>query len=291
MTEPYQIVDFHNAQNPDSEFDMLPLRSMLDRDYDNHSPYALHQVQFFTILLFTGGVGSHTIDFVDYPCERGTLLVIRKDQIHKFSKSIHDGVILLFTLEFLGNFYAKTEGQKSLLLFNEFLNSPIFKLTESQLTMVIQLIDRLNYEYLNLSDHLSPSIIRSELQILISKLYRLKSTHNESESSKKYLSKFIRFHKSVEENFSKSLKVMDYAKWLAVSTKTLNTITQAIVQKSAKEFIDEVCINHIKRQLINSEKTIKEICYDSGLQETSNFSTYFKKRVGVTPEVYRRNKR
>ncbi len=293
MSNSYKKVHFQNSNNPSSKFDLVSLNDLLNRNYsiEDHSPFLFHQLKFFAIIFIQKGHGKHTIDFVDYECKKGTLLVIRKDQIHKFSKSNLEGILLIFTFDFLGSFYTKTETQKSLLLFNDFLNSPIMELTDSQFDVISKLIERFQQEYILNYDKHSQSIIRSELQILISKLHRINTQKHDIKTNKKHISKFIQFHNCIEERFSESLKVKDYARWLGVSTKTLNTVTQHIVQKSAKKFIDEICLNHIKRQLINTENSIKEISFKSGFEEASNFYSYFKKRVGKTPEEYRRSKR
>ncbi len=293
MSSNYKKVDFQNSKKPASDFDLVSLEELLSRDIQNHSLFAFHQLEFFAIIFIQNGSGKHTIDFVEYECTKGTLLIIRKDQIHKFSKSNMEGVLLVFTLDFLGNFYAKTEAQKSLLLFNEFLSTPKFQLSEPEFIRISQLVERLKEEYFTIYDKHSNSIIRSELQILISKLYRIntKKLPPHTERNKKYIFEFIRFHNCIEERFAQSLKVKDYAKWLNVSTKKLNAITQQVVQKSAKEFIDEICLTHIKRQLINSDKSTKEISYESGFEEPSNFYNYFKKRIGMTPEAYRKANR
>ena len=56
------------------------------------------------ILLFiTEGKGSHTIDFMDYTYQKGTLLTIRKDQIHKFTKSNSPQGYLLIFMMFIKN--------------------------------------------------------------------------------------------------------------------------------------------------------------------------------------------
>lgn len=288
MTDTYKKIDFQNSQDPSSRFDLLSLQQMMTREFIDHSPFRLHQVDFFAILFIQDGQGLHTIDFVDYKCKKGSLLVIRKDQIQKFHRSEMEGVLMVFTLEFLGRFYAKSEAQKSLLLFNEFLSSPLLQLSDEDYTPISQLINRMNAEYIDISDGHSQSIIRSEMQILISKLYRNKTETLELYTHKKYIAEFISFHNCIEERFTESLKVKDYAQWLGINTKTLNTVTQHIIKKSAKEFIDEICLNHIKRQLINSEKSIKEICFETGFEEPSNFYNYFKKRVELTPEEYRR---
>lgn len=288
MNSDFKKIEFQNIKNPSSGFDLVSIKELLSNDYLDHSPFALHQIEFFCILFVLNGSGKHTIDFVDYECKKGTVLVLRKDQLHKFSKSSIEGVILVFTLEFLGSFYTKTEAQKSLLLFNDFLTSPKIELSENQFIVFSNLLERLREEYLAIYDQNSPSIIRSELQILISKMYRLMTQKQDIKSNKKYISEFIHFHNCVEEKFSQSLKVKDYSSWLGMSAKTLNAVTQHIIRKSAKAFIDEVCVNHIKRQLINSEASIKEISYASGFVETSNFYIYFKKRVGKTPEEFRK---
>ena len=74
---------------------------------------------------------------------------------------------------------------------------------------------------------------------------------------------------------------------MSVSTKTLNTITKSIVNKSAKAFVDEISTKQIKRLLINTKLSIKEIAYQSGFEETTNFYKYFKRQTQVTPEQFR----
>ena len=117
-------IKFKNHQNPYAEFDMLELEKLFNRKYLDHSPYELHLVEFYIIILIEQGQGVHTIDFTEYNCERGTLLTIRKDQIHKFHKSNNvKGKLLLFTDEFLVSYLEKLEALKSLQLFNEVIDN------------------------------------------------------------------------------------------------------------------------------------------------------------------------
>jgi len=96
------------------------------------------------------------------------------------------------------------------------------------------------------------------------------------------------FHLGLDaQNVTNTTKVNDYAKMMAISAKTLNSISKSIVHKAAKEFIDEICIKQIKRLLINTPLSIKEIAYESGFEETTNFYKYFKRQVQMTPEQFR----
>lgn len=281
-------IKFQNHQNPYAAFDLVKLKYLFQRKKLDHSPFQLHIVEFYVIVLIEEGEGLHTIDFTEYKYEKGTLLTIRKDQIHKFHESSSaKGIVLLFTDEFLVSYLEKLEALKSLQLFNEVLGVPKIQLSEAELKEVSDLVKRIEKEYFKVNDDHSLGIIRSELHILTTKLYRIKSNKNQLIVNRKYLSEFIDFQNLVEQEVTKYTKVKDYAKLIGVSTKTLNTITKTIVNKSAKEFIDDICTKQIKRLLINTELSIKEIAYASGFEESTNFYKYFKRQTQITPEQFR----
>lgn len=288
MKEKTVKIKFNNQVNPNSAFDLLKLEALLQRTDLDHSIEQLHKVEFFMLILITEGQGYHTIDFTDYKLEKGTLITVRKDQIHKFFRSKNiKGFILLFTDDFLVSYLEKVETQKSLQLFNELLGVPKIQLSKSNFQIISNIVGRIENEYFNLMDDYALGIIRSELHILITKLYRIKSKSNQIIVDKKYLSEFIAFQKLVEDNVTRTTRVADYAKMMAISTKTLNNISKNIVNKTAKEFIDEINIKQIKRLLINTPLSIKEVAYNSGFFETTNFYKYFKRQVSMTPEQFR----
>ena len=288
MKEEPLHIKFQNSQNPQAGFDIIKLEELHAKKHVDHSPYDLHLVEFYIMILIEEGEGSHTIDFTDYAYKKGTLLTIRKDQIHQFHQSdIVKGTLLLFTDEFLVSYLEKLEALKTLQLFNEFLGVPKIQLSNIELTEFSNLINHIKNEYLTINDDYSLGIIRSELHIIIAKLFRIKSNKNEIINNRKYLSEFITFQNLVEKNATQSTKVKEYARMMGLSTKTLNNITKNIVNKSAKEFIDEICTKQIKRLLINSDLPIKEVAYASGFEETTNFYKYFKRQTKLTPEQFR----
>ncbi len=289
MEKPIHI-KFENRHNPQAGFDLLNLEDLQRRTDLDHSPFQLHLVAFYMIILIEEGQGNHTIDFTKYKYKKQTLLTVRKDQIHKFHlSSTVKGILLLFTDEFLVSYLEKLEALKSLQLFNEVLVVPKIHLSKTEMVEISNLVGRIKKEYFNVNDDYSLGIIRSELHILLAKLYRIKSQKNQIISSRKYLSEFIDFQNLIEQQVTKYKKVKDYAKLVGLSTKTLNTITKTIVHKSAKEFIDDICTKQIKRLLINTELSIKEIAYSSGFEETTNFYKYFKRQTQLTPEQFRIN--
>lgn len=288
MKEDPVHIKFRNRQNPQAGFDLVKLEELFSRENLDHSPSQLHIVEFYIIILIEEGQGAHTIDFSEYSFERGTALTIRKDQIHKFHKNRSvQGKLLLFTDEFLVSYLEKLEALKSLQLFNEVLGIPKIQLPENELREVSELIERIQTEYFSVNDEYTLGIIRSELHILIAKLFRIKSFVHPIIGKRKYLSEFIQFQNLVEQHATKFSKVKDYAPMMGLSSKTLNTITRSIVNKSAKEFIDDICTKQIKRLLINTELSVKEIAFASGFEESTNFYKYFKRQTSLTPEQFR----
>ncbi len=288
MKENTKHIQFRNTQNPIAQFDLIKLEKILQREYDDHSPTELHIVEFYLLIFIEDGHGYHTIDFTDYKCSKGTLLTIRQDQIHKFFRSGDlKGSILLFTDDFLVSYLEKTESQKTILLFNELLGAPKLQLNDSEFKNISQIVKRIENEYFKIGDDHSLGIIRSELHILIAQLFRAKAKREQINFEKKYLREFVQFQDLVEKKVSETSRVQDFAKHMGMSTKTLNTITKSVIHKTAKEFVDEVRTKQIKRLLINTKLSIKEIAYRSGFEETTNFYKYFKRQTQTTPEQFR----
>lgn len=289
ISDPIHI-KFENQSSPNASFEIVKLEELIQRTYVDHSPFKLHKVDFYIVILISDGESMHTVDFTDYHLQKGSILTIRKGQIQKFFQTTKvKGSLLLFTDSFLVSYLEKLEAQKSLQLFNELLGAPKIQLDTNEYSITKKIIDRIENEYTEEKDDYSLGIIRSELHILITKLFRIKSDKIPTVSSRKYLQEFIQLQNLVELNAHKTSRVKDYAIMLAMSTKTLNNICKAIINKTAKEFIDDIHIKQIKRLLINTPLPIKEIAYASGFEETTNFYKYFKRQVKMTPEQFRVN--
>lgn len=290
MKEHLINVQFKNRQNPNAQFDLVKLESLFSRKDLNHSPLKIHIAGFYILLFIEDGHGQHRVDFKDYSYSKGSIVTIRKNQLHQFYKSnTVKGLMLLFTDDFLISYLENTEAKKAFQLFNELLGEPKIQLTDEEYNEINNLVTRINIEYFTINDSYSLEIIRSELQILITKLYRIKSNRKQIISSKKYLGEFITLQQLVEDKVTETIRVKDYADIIGKSTKTLNNITQSIVNKSAKDFINEICIKQIKRLLLNTPLSIKEISYHSGFEETTNFYKYFKHHIQTTPEKFRQD--
>jgi len=289
MLPDIEYIHFQNTTVPKASFELVSLEALFSRGVEKDLKLeTLHQVDFYILIFVTKNTGSHTIDFTEYPYQKGTIISIRKDQIHKFHISNAKGFLLFFTSDFILSYLEQQEALKTFQLFNELLGSPSTTLNTVFYAEILTLIKQIEKEFFNPIDSFSLGIIRSLLHIIITKLYRVKSLEKESTISKKYLSQFVIFQKLVEEHCFSTKKVMDYAKKIGITTKTLNNIVQDIVHKSAKLFIDEIVITKVKRLLVHAPLSIKEIVYTAGFDEPTNFYKYFKKHMQISPETFRK---
>ncbi|MEM6345404.1 MAG: helix-turn-helix domain-containing protein [Bacteroidota bacterium] len=290
MKQIIRHIEFNNKTNPRSYFELVRIEKLLTREMD-HDIGKNHMVKFFIIFFVLEGEGYHTIDFVDYKYQQGTVLLIRRDQIQKFFRSTNvKGYLLVFTEDFIISHLNQLEALKAFQLFNELLSFPKIELDKAkeEYENFVSLVRQLEWEY-HFKDEYSIGIARSTLHILITKLFRIKSKNHQHLKEKKYLAEFLAFQQMVEKNCFENKKVIDYAREMGFSTKTLNNIVQAIVNKPAKRFIDEIAIMQIKRLLIGTNHPIKTIAYASGFEDPTNFFRYFKKYVGSSPEVFRKS--
>ncbi|WP_337085251.1 helix-turn-helix domain-containing protein [Elizabethkingia anophelis] len=98
---------------------------------------------------------------------------------------------------------------------------------------------------------------------------------------------FYRFRSLLEKKFVDDRSVDAYSKVLNISTGFLNKICRQFSGLSAQQMIHYKLISEIKKQLYQN-KSAKEIAYEFGFSDPSNFNRFFKKFTGITPQQYRK---
>ncbi|NMD38695.1 MAG: helix-turn-helix transcriptional regulator [Christensenellaceae bacterium] len=73
-----------------------------------------------------------------------------------------------------------------------------------------------------------------------------------------------------------------------ISQSSMRKLFKKYIGKSPCQFINDVKMMAVARQLILSDKRISEIAFDMGYSDQNYFSRCFKKVFGVSPSEYRR---
>ena len=73
-----------------------------------------------------------------------------------------------------------------------------------------------------------------------------------------------------------------------MDTIFLSNALQTVIGKTAKQFIEGRILLEAKRMLVYSNESIKEITFQLGFDEPTNFTKYFSKNADMPPVQFRR---
>ncbi|MFK7787625.1 MAG: helix-turn-helix domain-containing protein, partial [Crocinitomicaceae bacterium] len=198
-----------------------------------------------------------------------------------------DGFCLIFTETYFVECLRTLPKEFVFRLFNPELLSPAVDIADdSDFLTYFQL---LNLEYKNNRPFNKKVILESLFAILISKLEEVKQKQSTRELDDSKIVLFKRFTSLIEEHFSAQRSAQFYARELAITYKHLNVVCKEVINKTAKNVIDDFIILQAKRSLINSEIKSSELAYKLGFDDPTNFTKYFKKKTGLTPNSFKNN--
>lgn len=91
----------------------------------------------------------------------------------------------------------------------------------------------------------------------------------------------------IEENFTADLSLENLAKQIGISPYYLSKLFKELEGINYIDYLTKLRIGYAKKELAESEKSIKEICCDTGYSDPNYFSRIFKKWTGITPTEFR----
>ncbi|MCP1102842.1 two-component system response regulator YesN [Aequitasia blattaphilus] len=91
----------------------------------------------------------------------------------------------------------------------------------------------------------------------------------------------------IRNHFAEELSLDYIAKEIGISPYYLSKLFKECEGVNYIEYVTELRMDYAKDALQNSDKSIKEICHDSGYSDPNYFSRIFKKWTGKTPTDYR----
>lgn len=89
------------------------------------------------------------------------------------------------------------------------------------------------------------------------------------------------------DNLINPIKINDVAALVNMTPSAFSHFFKKRTQRSFSDYLSDLRIGNAARLLIESEKTISEICFESGFNNVSNFNRAFKEKKGCTPTEFR----
>ena len=105
----------------------------------------------------------------------------------------------------------------------------------------------------------------------------------------KDLDRINRVYEYVFLNIEEGIKLEDVAELLHMAPGSFCRYFKKKTNRTFTQYVKGVRIGLAAKMLVETEKTVTQICYDSGYNNLANFNHYFKSLMNKTPSEYRKN--
>jgi AraC family transcriptional regulator, transcriptional activator of pobA len=250
-----------------------------------------HRHNYYTVLWPIEMEGVHIIDYKEYSINQNDIFFVGPEQVHQVLLGHNrNGVLLMFTCNFLGKHFINKEFITNLGLFLEVSESPPVKVDNKSAVVLKTYTDEIESAF-GSNDPFRFEKIGAFLKLFLIECNKFAPSLKDQNPQNIQSSKTILFNfKELLNTKFKTLKqVGDYAGALNISPDYLNLVVKNGVGKTAKELIQQRILLESKRLGLHTGLSTKEIAYDLGFDDPSHFSRFFKNAEGISFSEFRKS--
>lgn len=246
-----------------------------------------HSHQYNEIYFLQSGKCNVYIDNETFCLEDGSVLFIPAFKehtfIYPFSQDVKRTVLYISTEQL--NWYFNKDFKDE--INNLFINKHL-QLSRKSFSNLSNIFEKIQFEKYSL-DNMSELLTKAYFFELIIYLIRCQHyTHNINQKtnlSNITIGEIVNF---IENNYSRQLTLPEIAAQFGISESSLTKKIKIFTNMTFKEYLTKTRIEAAKSLLISSEKSITEIAYECGYNNSNFFGDVFKKAVGMSPSSYRK---
>lgn len=90
------------------------------------------------------------------------------------------------------------------------------------------------------------------------------------------------------QNYNRDIALEEIAGVARISPHSFCRFFKSRTRKTFSQFLNEIRIGHATRLLMETNKSMKQVCYESGFNNFSSFHKFFKAFTGKSPLVYQK---
>ena len=239
----------------------------------NPRPQAIERSHAHIVVIPATGEGWHLVDFERYPLSPGRVVHVQPGQVQQFdSDGTYEAVVAIIRSAVC------PPG-----LFPPGEHQPAGQLGAAA-PVVHALVEDLRRE--QQAETPSDSIMVATADLLLRHVARVTDAAPSTDRSKP-VGLLRAFREELERSYVSERTVSYYATKIGTSPKTLTRTTSSLVGQSPKELIDKRVAVEAKRLLVYTADPIATIGSGLGFSEATNFTKFFTRVVGVSPNDFR----
>ena len=247
-----------------------------------------HRHDYFEVIWFTEGAGSHMVEFANYDLRPGMLFFFPRNQVHAFVTTEGlKGHMLRFDGAFLDG---GAQGGLSAMVHSLFKihASPVRHIPGGREDVFGALMALMAEEAGRSGELRHPEKLRSLLSaFLIESERALPGGDRISGIDGQALKSYHRFMELLEERIHRHCGVGQYAEMMGLTPKKLGAVCRRVSGMTAKQVIQERVLLEAKRHLRESGLDVQEVAYRLGFEDPAYFSRFFKRHTGASPSRFR----
>jgi AraC family transcriptional activator of pobA len=238
---------------------------------------------YFEIVWLQNEFPLHALSDGEEITRKDWVYLIPPYRVHQLNKAGKNGILLSFKNDFLAEedkeFYLDVF--KIFNIQGEFSCLPLSDENAVELQAIYKLLEE---EYQIAGNGFL--ILKALLKVFLLKLIRIKEhVFTQHDIHQKRVFEFMML---LEKNYQAERNAEFYASELGLSAKRLNQILKEKLDKTAMQLIHDRIILEVKRKIIHSEYTLKEIAFDLNFSDQPYFSRFFKKQTGQSPDEFQK---
>ncbi|WP_162014378.1 helix-turn-helix domain-containing protein [Pectobacterium atrosepticum] len=236
-----------------------------------------YRFRCYMLVWVTQGESHQWLDFELIQATRGTLIVVKPEQVHSFgSETDWQGWVMLFHPEALPRDPLAELSIGQLPCINCYNDETVAVFTQA--------LSQISQDYRNNS---IPQLLQYQLYALLTRILSLRNTLT-NVAANNTSTRLLAFDDLINHHFRQQHNVAFYAESLNCSEKSLNRASRQVDHRTAKQRIDERIVLEAKRLLIHSPESAVTIGIELGFSEATHFGKFFKRKTGQTPLEFRK---
>lgn len=91
----------------------------------------------------------------------------------------------------------------------------------------------------------------------------------------------------IKENLVQKITLKEVSDLVNMSESAFSHFFKKSTKSSFSDYITDLRLGYAARLLLETERSVNEICFDCGFNNISNFNRTFKRKMGFTPSAFR----